>query len=93
MGNKQGLGIQHWADNNIYIGEWNQGKANGCGWLLVKDSEKDTYMQYYGEFKDNSTNGYGIVKHQDCFIKGLFVNDTLENLGVEYWMDDKISKY
>ena len=51
-GKKDGFGIKNWKDGAIYIGMWEQGKANGKGWYFNSLGE-----MYHGEFVDDKFCG------------------------------------
>lgn len=39
IGQREGKGLQEWADGTVYIGEWYKGMANGYGRLRHPDGE------------------------------------------------------
>lgn len=52
-----------------YIGQWEHGKKNGFGTLLMRDGSK-----YFGQFKDGEITGAGERTWQDgTFYKGEWV--------------------
>ena len=59
-GEREGKGIQVWADGSMYEGYWKNSKANGKGRLIHADGDV-----YEGEWKDDKANGYGTYVHTD----------------------------
>ena len=57
---KHCFGVITAPDGNRYIGEMNEGKANGKGALIFTDGKR-----YEGQFRDGAPSGHGIVTHPD----------------------------
>lgn len=64
-----------------YIGQVNQGKANGFGIALF-----DTGSRYEGEWKDNLRNGKGSFYWPDGeYYQGEYLNDLRNGKGTYFW--------
>lgn len=59
-GERDGRGVQVWADGSRYEGYWKNDKANGRGRLIHADGDV-----YEGEWKDDKSHGYGVYLHSD----------------------------
>ena len=83
---KNGLDFQIWSKNVYYIGYYNDGVAEGIGKLITGNSK------YYGEFKDDQANGYGIYHNNsnEIIYEGMWTNDAQNEYGIEKWSDDSI---
>ena len=83
---KNGLDFQIWSKNVYYIGYYNEGVAEGIGKLITGNSK------YYGEFKDDQANGYGIYYNNsnEIIYEGMWTNDNQNEYGIEKWSDDSI---
>ena len=83
---KNGLDYQIWSKNVYYIGYYNDGVAEGIGKLITGNSK------YFGEFKDDQANGYGIFykNNNETIYEGLWLNDAQNEYGIEKWSDDSI---
>jgi hypothetical protein len=70
------------SPNNIYIGNFDNGKKNGIGEL------KTTTYTYSGHFKNDVKSGYGIIKYNYGYTqKGIWENDQLV---VSIWIDPSV---
>ena len=80
---RDGKGVQFWADGSKYEGFWKNDKANGRGRLIHSDGDV-----YEGEWKDDKSHGYGVYLHSDgAQYQGDWVEDKQEGFGVEEWPD------
>lgn len=81
---RDGMGVQIWADGSKYEGFWRNGKANGRGRLIHADGDV-----YEGEWKDDKSHGYGVYLHSDgAQYQGEWIEDKQEGYGVEVWPDN-----
>jgi hypothetical protein len=80
---KEGFGKEE-VDDQIYEGEFKNGKKNGKGKLLYKS----TGDIYEGEFTDNLVTGTGLYTwaNQDTYL-GTFQNGKMHGSGLYKWPD------
>jgi hypothetical protein len=57
---RDGQGIEYYADGSIYVGYWVAGKRSGRGRITRADGEV-----YEGDWKDNVPHGKGQVTQRD----------------------------
>lgn len=68
---KDGQGVQHWADGSKYEGMWKRNKANGFGTLHHADGD-----YYEGEWVDDKAEGKGKYVHSNgATYDGEWKND------------------
>ena len=78
----EGKGYFEYSDDITYNGSWNQAKRNGIGLLVNKRQG----WQYFGSFKDNQQNGFGIYSwfSGDTYT-GYFKDNEKSGFGVYNW--------
>lgn len=82
-GLKEGFGICHWKNGNVYKGYYKNDKVNGYG--VLNHSGGDSYM---GEFHDNKIQGFGLYTHNNGAVAiGYWINETQSGIGIETWTD------
>lgn len=80
---REGKGIQVWADGSMYEGTWKNSKANGKGRLIHADGDV-----YEGEWKDDKAHGFGVYIHTDgAQYEGYWKEDRQDGEGTETWPD------
>jgi hypothetical protein len=76
-GFRQGYGLFFSRNGQISLGTWKDGKKNGFSITYFKTSRSETkeFIKYFGEYKKDNINGYGIKYYSDgSFESGLWEN-------------------
>ena len=77
-GMRNGYGIFIYLDKSRYEGEWENDMRQGKGKLYFSTDNKQGYKIFYGDWKNDSINGYGfLVLNNGLIHKGLWYNNTL----------------
>ena len=70
-GNKHGLGLLIWPDNNTYYGEFKNDMTNGKGMMAYQDKSV-----YFGDWVDDKAHGSGTFQDEDGVkYEGAWEND------------------
>lgn len=81
---RDGKGTFHYANGDVYIGQWNKGKIEGMGKFESKESS------YEGEWLNNKKNGKGVYKQSGGKVyEGIFKNDKKSGFGKQLFSNGK----
>ena len=88
QGKKIGFGRVFWEDSSKLKGYFTDSKLNGIVYFYNCGNEKSTY---YGEYKDNVPDGYGIYSRKGYILEGKNWNkNNLNDIGVAIWEEGEL---
>ena len=87
-GKKYGFGKIVWEDSSKLKGYFKDSKINGIAYFYNYNNEPSTF---FGEYKDNVPQGYGIYSRKGFSMEGTNWNkNCLNNIGVAIWGEGEI---
>jgi len=87
-GKKIGFGKIIWEDSSKLKGYFTDSKLNGIVYFCNCNVEKSTF---FGEYKDNIPEGYGIYQRKGFSLEGMNWNkNSLNDIGVAIWEEGEM---
>ena len=87
-GKKTGFGRIFWEDSSKLKGYFTNSKLNGIVYFCNNGNDISTF---YGEYKDNIPQGYGIYSRKGYSLEGKEWNkNNLNGIGVAIWEDGEL---
>mgnify|MGYP002624932252 CR=1 FL=1 len=87
-GKKNGFGRIFWEDSSKLKGYFKDSKLNGIVYFYNYNNEASTF---FGEYKDNIPEGYGIYSRKGFSLEGMNWNkNCLNDIGVAIWGEGEI---
>ncbi len=84
---KSGLGIMHWPNGSLYLGQWRYDRRNGEGYLVSLDDNRQVINIYEGEWLDDKASGEGRLEMENGnYYQGEFVDNKKHGIGSFTWV-------
>lgn len=88
-GNREGFGVEHFRNCDVYFGDYQDGERTGIGKYVFSDQG----FWYLGEFRAGERYGFGRLESRGMYYVGMWRKGRREGLGYQEMGDGEKEKF